>query len=84
MPATVGTVGLTRPVSGDERNDLLAKALEAFDRNEDETGYALLEQIPLVPALAELVLKVQGREYCEAHYNLSDADAKFGEGWMNE
>lgn len=80
---TIATESLTRPVSSEERHQLLAAALAAFDKGDEKAGYAHLKQIPLLPALAKFVFTTHGKNACEAHFNLSDANEKFGEGWMN-
>lgn len=80
---TTMTDSLTRPVPSEERRQLLTDALAAFDGDDEKTGYSLLKQIPLLPSLAKFVFETHGRDACETHFNLSDANEKFGEGWMN-
>lgn len=70
MSTAIEHSSLTRHVSREERDELLRKAFEAFDRKDEEAGYSYLAQVPLIPALAEFVLETKGREYCEAHFNL--------------
>lgn len=83
MATTMDKDNLTRPVSREERSRLLREALAAFDRGDKVAGYSFLKQLPLLPSLAEFAYEAEGREYCEMNFNLSDANEKFGEGWMN-
>ncbi len=71
MSTTIERSSLTRPVSPEEEDELLREAFAAFDRGDEEAGYGYLAQVPLIPSLAEFVLETKGREYCEAHFNLS-------------
>lgn len=83
MSTAIERPSLTRHVSREERDELIASALEAFARKDKETGYSYLAQIPLIPSLAELAFECRGREYCLDHFNLSEANERLGEGWMN-
>lgn len=77
-------LGLTRRVTPEERDDLITRAFAAFDRGDDEVGYSYLAQVPLIPSLARFAFERRGREYCLTRFNLADADAEFGQGWMDE
>ena len=83
MSTVVEHAALTRRVSPEECDELITKAFDAFDEGNDEEGYLYLARIPLIPSLAEFAFRRRGREYCETRFNLSEANAKFGEGWMN-
>lgn len=83
MSTVAEPASLTRYVSSEECDELFDKAQEAFDRGDEETGYSYYAQIPLIPSLAKFVFKRKGREYCMNNFNLFEANAKFGEGWMD-
>jgi len=78
MVTSVERPGLTRHVSSEERDELLSKAFDAFEKGNDEVGYSYLAQVPLIPALAEFVLATKGREYCETRFNLSEINGGTG------
>lgn len=83
MSTVIEQVGLTRQISSEECDELITKAFDAFEKGDDDAGYSYLAQVPLIPSLAEFAFERRGRDYCETRFNLSDANAKFGEGWMN-
>lgn len=83
MTATIENSGLTRFVSEAERRELRAAAFRAFDNGDNDAAYAFLKQIPIRPMTAKFLLEQEGREFLEDFFNLSDANAEFGEGWLN-
>lgn len=78
MSTAVDRPSLTRHVSPKERDELLRKAFDAFEKGDDDVGYSYLAQVPLIPALAEFVLETKGREYCETRFNLSEINKGTG------
>lgn len=78
---TTAEAPLTRYVSPEEEHDLLRKALDAFDRGEEEEGYGYLAQVPLIPGLAEFVIEKTGLEYSKEHFNLIKLRPEFLEKW---
>jgi hypothetical protein len=51
----------------------------------DEEGYSKLTlSIPMPPYLAKLMKEYMGKEFLlEGGYNLSEAEAEFGENWLD-
>lgn len=75
---------LTRDMTMDERLAILDASLEAFKRGDDAESDDLACRIPLLPSLARHLFESYGRDFCEEHFNLADANREFGEGWMDE
>jgi len=67
-----------------KKADLMLKSIELEDAGKKEEARALMKQIPLPPWLAEVTKKMWGADFLiQGGYNLSDAEAKFGQGWLN-
>lgn len=75
---------LTRDMTQEEREALMAAAAEAFNRGDVDESFELASRLPLMPALARHKFETRGKEYCEKFFNLADANKEFGEGWMND
>ncbi len=52
--------------------------------NYEEAERLMREVLPLVPHLAKAAKEMYGKEYLiSRRYNLSDANAEFGDGWLD-
>ncbi len=68
-----------------EEKEVLLDAIYDANRagNKDE-AYRLMHQLPLAPGLAEIAKEMYGKEYLiENGFNLSEANAEFGDGWLD-
>lgn len=83
MPVSVKIDSLTRVVSPEEREELRAKAHQAFAAGNRDLALSFLEQVPLRPAMAKFWFKEEGAEFVRENFNLSDANEAFGEGWLD-
>lgn len=70
MTTTTERPSLTRYVPREEQLKLLRQAYAALKKGDEETANSYFAQVPLIPTLAEWVLKLKGREYCDEHFNL--------------
>jgi len=62
---------------------LIMKAIELDNAGKREESHRVMCQIPLPPHLAQIFKKVWGADYlAKSGYNLSEAEAKFGPGWL--
>ncbi len=53
--------------------------------NKDEAGRLMREELPLAPGLAQIAKEMYGKEYLITRgYNLSEANAEFGDGWLDK
>lgn len=51
--------------------------------DEDEAG-RLMRKLPLAPGLAQIAKEMYGKEYLTSRgYDLSEANAEFGDGWLD-
>jgi len=68
----------------DEKLAISNRALDLLDAG-DEEGYSrLLHTAPLPPYLAKIYKeKVGVEELLKSGWNLSEAEAEFGSGWLN-
>ena len=68
----------------DEKLAIGVKAAELFKAGDDEGYSRLTRSIPLPPYLAKVLKEKVGADFLiEAGYNLSEAEAEFGQGWLN-
>ena len=53
--------------------------------NDEEAGRLMREVLPLAPHLAMAAKEMYGKQYLiEGGYNLSEANAEFGDGWLDK
>jgi len=61
------------------------KALELKKQGKTEESLALHKQIPLPPYLAKIIKDYFGADNLKnSGWNLSEADAEYGSGWLNK
>jgi hypothetical protein len=75
----------TKPMSFDEKVALRLKSIELEKAGNFEEADRLFKQIPLPPYLAKSIKEVwkAGDWLKESGYNLSEAEAAYGPGWLN-
>ncbi len=62
--------------------DAISDAEHAGDEDEAER---LMMKLPLAPGMAKIGKEMYGREFLlENGYNLSEANAEFGDGWLDK
>jgi hypothetical protein len=62
---------------------IMLKSFELRDAGKEAEAHALIATIPLPPYLAKTAKKCFGAGFLiEAGYNLSDAEAAFGQDWL--
>ncbi len=70
-----------------DNTELLDAAEEFFDALDrdasDEEIRAIMKRIPITPEKALSIKKLHGKEFLVREFNLSEADAAFGEGWLD-
>ena len=68
----------------DEKLAISRKAFELLDAG-DRGGYnRVMKTAPLPPYLAKVLKEKVGADFLiDAGYNLSEAEAEFGQGWLN-
>ena len=68
----------------DEKLAITCKAAELYNAGDDEGYSRLTRSIPLPPYLAKVLKEKVGADFLiDAGYNLSEAEAEFGQGWLN-
>ena len=71
-------------MSLDEKLDISRRAFELLDAGDREGYSRLLRTAPLPPYLAKVMKEKVGADFLiDAGYNLSEAEAEFGQGWLN-
>lgn len=66
------------------KGQLIREYLEAVRVGDKERERAVARRMPLPPSLAKSVLRDMGKEFLMTHFNVSEANESFGEGWMDE
>jgi hypothetical protein len=74
---------LQRSYTEEEQDIMIESYAEAIRRGDEAEADRILEDLPLDPNWAMSIANVMGREYLEKHFNITDATAKFGKGWLN-
>jgi len=67
----------------DEKLVISNKAFRLMDAGDEEGGIRLMKTAPLPPYIAKVIKEKAGAEYL-AGWNLSEAEAEFGSGWLNK
>jgi hypothetical protein len=67
----------------DEKLAISNKAFRLMDAGDEEGGIRLMKTAPLPPYIAKVIKEKAGAEYL-AGWNLSEAEAEFGSGWLNK
>jgi len=68
----------------DEKLSISRRAFELLDAGDEEGFSRLLRTAPMPPYLAKIYKeKVGVKELIESGWNLSEADAEFGEDWLS-
>jgi len=75
----------TRTMTLDEKFAIGRKAFELLDAGDREGYSRLTRSIPMPPYLAKVYKeKVGVKELIESGWNLSEAEAEFGENWLSQ
>ena len=66
-----------------EKADITMKAIALKDEGNKEEADKLLKTIPVPPYLAKVYKKLFGADFLiNEGYNLSEAEAEYGQGWL--
>jgi len=66
-----------------EKADITLKAFALQDEGKRDEADKLLKTIPVPPFLAKIGKDVYGADFLvNGGYNLSEAEAEYGEGWL--
>jgi hypothetical protein len=69
----------------DEKLDIAVRAAALSDAGDEEGSSRLLRTVPMPPYLAKVMKEKVGPEYLiNGGWNLSEAEAEFGPGWLNK
>jgi hypothetical protein len=66
----------------DEKLAIGCKAAELRKAGDKEGAIRLMKTVPIPPYIAKVIKEKAGAEYL-ADWNLSEAEAKFGPGWIS-
>ena len=67
----------------DEKLAISIKSAELEKAGDEEGAIRLMKTAPLPPYIAKVIKEKAGAEYL-AGWNLSEAEAEFGPGWLNK
>ncbi len=73
----------TQTMTIDEKLAISNKAFRLMDAGDEEGGIRLMKTAPIPPYIAKVIKEKAGAEYLEG-WNLSEAEAEFGPGWLNK
>jgi hypothetical protein len=66
----------------DEKLAIGCKAAELWDAGDEEGAMRLMKTAPIPPYIAKVIKEKAGAKYLEG-WNLSEAEAEFGHGWIS-
>ena len=70
-------------ISEKEKADITLRAFALMDEGKKDEGMALFKTIPMPPFLAKIIKEKVGVDHLmESGWNLAEAEAKFGQGWL--
>jgi hypothetical protein len=72
-----------QPMTLDEKLAIGCKAAELRKAGDEEGAIRLMKTTPIPPYIAKVIKEKAGAEYL-AGWNLSEAEAAFGPGWLNK
>ena len=67
----------------DEKLKISCKAAELREAGDQEGAMRLMKTAPVPPYIAKVIKEKVGAEYL-AGWNLSEAEAEFGTGWLSK
>ncbi|MDR1788214.1 MAG: hypothetical protein LBR16_07180 [Treponema sp.] len=72
-----------RLMTEDEKDAIIMKSIELMDAGKEAEGHALMKTYPMFPWLAKVFKEKVGADFLiEAGFNLAEAEAQFGPGWL--
>jgi len=75
---------MTQTMTLDEKLAIGCKAAELRKAGDEEGAMRIMKTAPLPPYLAKVYKeKVGSKQLLESGWNLSEAEAEFGPGWLN-
>ena len=67
-----------------EKADIFMKSYKIKQSGDEEKAMELCRTIPLSPWLAKFIKEKQGADFLIKYgYNLAEAEAEYGSGWLN-
>lgn len=73
-----------RVMTEKEKAAILVKAAELWDAGRDDEAMSLTKTAPMPPFLAKIMKEKVGAGYLiNSGWNLAEAEAKFGQGWLS-
>jgi hypothetical protein len=67
-----------------EEAAVMMQVCELWNAGRDDEAHALITTLPLSPWLAKIVKEKVGADYLiKSGWNLSAAEAEFGQGWLD-
>ena len=69
----------------DEKLAIGCKAAEMRKAGDDEGAMLLMKTVPIPPYIAKVIKEKVGADFLvKEGWNLSEAEAEFGNGWLNK
>jgi len=67
-----------------EKADIVMESIKIQEAGDKEKAMALRRTVPLQPWLAKFIKEKSGADFLiENGYNLAEAEAEYGPGWLN-
>jgi hypothetical protein len=74
----------TQTMTLDEKLDISRRAFELLDAGDREGYDRVMKTAPMPPYLAKVLKEKVGADFLiNGGWNLSEAEAEFGQGWLN-
>jgi len=74
----------TETMTLDEKLDTIMKAVELRNAGDDEGFSRVMRAVPLPPYMAKVAKEWAGADFLvQGGWNLSEAEAEFGNGWLD-
>jgi hypothetical protein len=68
----------------DEKLDITLRSIELREAGDTKGASRLLRTAPMPPFLAKIMKEEMGKDFLiKGGYNLSEAEAEFGAGWLD-
>lgn len=80
---TTTKIDLQKSYTVEEKDAMLEAYADALERGDDEAADHILDEMPIDAYWAKSIRNVMGADYLKEHFNITEANRVFGEGWLD-
>ncbi len=81
--STITEADLDKKYTEEECDAMFDAAMDASLAGNREEATRILRIMPLPPHWAKIIAKIYGKDYLRGHFNITQANDIYGEGWLD-